>query len=201
MVQLLLVGTAVASEVWWLARCAILTHGSFGTLAPRYLSTVDPSTLPPADSYNAAARGTPDVAALGEGFQVIVGGTATSVGGTSASSPTFAGLVSLLNEARLTAGKPAMGFLNPFVSGALFTFVWLGTVLLGMFPRRVLHTHVLAVSICVASCEFCSSTRMRMRFSTSLWARTRSAVVDSRCRTSSPRLDVCQCLVDTPPLQ
>ena len=37
------------------------------------------------------------------------------VGGTSASSPTFAGLVSLLNEARLDAGKPAMGFLNPFL--------------------------------------------------------------------------------------
>ena len=46
-------------------------------------------------------RGTPDVAALGEGFNVIVGGHMEPVGGTSASSPTFAGLVSLLNEARM----------------------------------------------------------------------------------------------------
>jgi len=71
--------------------------------------------LPPAASFNPKGRGTPDVAALGEGFNVIVGGHMEPVGGTSASSPTFAGLVSLLNEARLDAGKPAMGFLNPFL--------------------------------------------------------------------------------------
>ena len=81
----------------------------------QYLATVDASTLPPAGSFPTGGRGTPDVSALGEGFQVIVGGHPTAVGGTSASSPTFAGLVSLLNEARLTAGKPAMGFLNPFL--------------------------------------------------------------------------------------
>ena len=33
----------------------------------------------------------------------------------SASSPTFAAMVSLINEARLKAGKPQMGFLNPFL--------------------------------------------------------------------------------------
>ena len=33
----------------------------------------------------------------------------------SASAPAFAGMVSLLNEARLKAGKPTMGFLNPFL--------------------------------------------------------------------------------------
>merc|ERR1712151_1201771 len=56
-----------------------------------------------------------DVATLGDGFQVIVDGKVLSVGGTSASAPTFAGFVSLLNEARLKAGKPAMGYLNPFL--------------------------------------------------------------------------------------
>ena len=81
----------------------------------KYLSTVDASTLPPAASYNPMGRATPDVAALGEGYQVFVGGTIEPVGGTSASSPAFAGLVSLINEARMTAGKPAMGFLNPFL--------------------------------------------------------------------------------------
>jgi len=81
----------------------------------KYLSTVDASTLPPAASYNAMGRATPDVAALGEGYQVFVGGQIEPVGGTSASSPAFAGLVSLINEARMTAGKPAMGFLNPFL--------------------------------------------------------------------------------------
>ena len=37
------------------------------------------------------------------------------MGGTSASSPFFAGLISLINEERLKAGKPQMGFLNPFL--------------------------------------------------------------------------------------
>ena len=29
--------------------------------------------------------------------------------------PTFAGIVSLLNDLRLQAGKPTLGFLNPFI--------------------------------------------------------------------------------------
>jgi len=81
----------------------------------KYLSTVDPSTLPPADSFPATGRGTPDVSALGEGYQVIVGGRPNSVGGTSASSPAFAGMVSMLNEARFNAGMKQLGFLNPFL--------------------------------------------------------------------------------------
>merc|ERR1712066_391507 len=78
-----------------------------------YLKTA--SKLPPSGSYPSGGRATPDVAALGEGFQVLASGSVQSVGGTSASAPTFAGLVSLLNEARLKAGKPAMGYLNPFL--------------------------------------------------------------------------------------
>jgi tripeptidyl-peptidase-1 len=81
-----------------------------------YLRTVDPTTLPPTGSigFDPTARATPDVAALGEGYQLVAGGKVLTVGGTSASAPAFAALVSLLNEARAAAGKPAMGFLNPF---------------------------------------------------------------------------------------
>lgn len=39
--------------------------------------------------------------------------TTYSVGGTSASAPIVAGIVTLLNEARLKAGKSPVGFLNP----------------------------------------------------------------------------------------
>jgi len=78
-----------------------------------YLSSA--SGLPPATMFPAGGRATPDVSALGEGFQVVASGRVESVGGTSAAAPTFAGLVSLLNEARLKAGKPAMGYLNPFL--------------------------------------------------------------------------------------
>lgn len=37
------------------------------------------------------------------------------ISGTSASTPTFAGIVSLLNDANLAAGKPPLGFLNPML--------------------------------------------------------------------------------------
>jgi len=85
--------------------------------------------LPPAGSFPTTGRATPDVSALGEGFQVIAGGEVQSVGGTSASTPTFASLVGLLNEARLKAGKPAMGYLNPFLyqNADAFTDITVGT--------------------------------------------------------------------------
>merc|ERR1712113_234771 len=89
--------------------------------------------LPPAGSYPPGGRATPDVAALGEGFQVLASGRVESVGGTSASAPTFAGLVSLLNEARLKAGKPAMGYLNPWLyqHPDVFTDITVGTNSIG----------------------------------------------------------------------
>ena len=37
------------------------------------------------------------------------------IGGTSAAAPTFAGFVALLNDARIKAGLPTLGFLNPLI--------------------------------------------------------------------------------------
>jgi len=73
------------------------------------------SDLPESFYYNANGRGTPDVAALGVGFQIIVGGQMTTVAGTSCSAPTFAAVVSLLNDIRLAKGAPSLGFLNPWL--------------------------------------------------------------------------------------
>ena len=70
----------------------------------KYLATTNASGLPPAAAYNPTYRATPDVSALGEGYQVVQGGKVSVQGGTSASAPAFAALVSLLNEARLGAG-------------------------------------------------------------------------------------------------
>ncbi|KAJ3875541.1 peptidase S8/S53 domain-containing protein [Lentinula edodes] len=65
----------------------------------------------------------PDVAAQADNFQVIIGGQTGLIGGTSAASPTFAGFVALLNDARLKAGLPSLGFLNPlFYSTAISGF-------------------------------------------------------------------------------
>lgn len=48
-------------------------------------------------------------------FQVVVGGEVESAAGTSCSSPTFAGIVSLLNDFRISNANPPQGFLNPLL--------------------------------------------------------------------------------------
>ncbi|KAF7345392.1 Subtilisin-like protein [Mycena venus] len=65
--------------------------------------------------YNATGRAYPDVSAAANGFQVVIGGRTSSVGGTSASSPTVAGVVALLNDFRISEGKAPLGFLNPLI--------------------------------------------------------------------------------------
>eukprot|EP00937_MAST-01D_sp_MAST-1D-sp2_P003047 g3047.t1 len=72
----------------------------------------------PASKFNASGRAFPDVSALGVNFQVVYKGQTLNVGGTSAATPTFAAIVSLLNGARLAAGKPPMGFVLPFLYSA-----------------------------------------------------------------------------------
>jgi len=71
--------------------------------------------LPREKDFNRNGRATPDLAALGEGYKVIANGKTLGVGGTSASCPLVAGLVSLLNEYRLQNGKSSLGFLNPLL--------------------------------------------------------------------------------------
>eukprot|EP01061_Rhynchopus_euleeides_P046077 TRINITY_DN85_c1_g1_i4.p1 TRINITY_DN85_c1_g1~~TRINITY_DN85_c1_g1_i4.p1 ORF type:complete len:558 (+),score=220.70 TRINITY_DN85_c1_g1_i4:76-1749(+) len=76
-----------------------------------YLSTVE---LPKTYAYAKTGRGSPDVSALGEAFTVRVSGSDYAVGGTSASSPSFAGFVTILNEVCLSVGGKTLGFANPF---------------------------------------------------------------------------------------
>lgn len=74
--------------------------------------------LPPQAYWNGTGRGYPDVAALGgtkTPYCVSTGGQFAGVAGTSASCPVVAGIFAKLNGLRLAAGKPAMGFLNPFI--------------------------------------------------------------------------------------
>ncbi|KAJ7794958.1 peptidase S8/S53 domain-containing protein [Mycena olivaceomarginata] len=50
-------------------------------------------------------KGIPDVSAQARKFQIVWQGQRISIGGTSAVTPTFAGLVALLNDARLAAPR------------------------------------------------------------------------------------------------
>merc|ERR1712137_871388 len=99
--------------------------GGFSTYTPRpsyqdsavegYLKSG--VALPPSSYFNSSNRGYPDVAALGNNFAVYLNsyGGWTTVGGTSASSPTFASIASYLNSAAIKkTGKP-LGFLNPLL--------------------------------------------------------------------------------------
>ena len=68
--------------------------------------------------FNAHGRGYPDISALAHQVYIVMGGRTSSVDGTSAASPTIAGLVGLINSYRLKNGKKTVGFLNPVLYAA-----------------------------------------------------------------------------------
>jgi len=71
--------------------------------------------LPDPSYYAANGRGFPDVSALSTNFQIVVQGFWSQLSGTSASTPTFAAMIALINDARELAGKKPLGFLNPLL--------------------------------------------------------------------------------------
>jgi tripeptidyl-peptidase-1 len=58
-------------------------------------------------------RGFPDISALASTYLVYIEGVLETVYGTSASAPVFASIIALINNERLNAGKPPVGFVNP----------------------------------------------------------------------------------------
>lgn len=71
----------------------------------------------PTSFYNTTGRVYPDISAIGHNFVVILDEEISPIDGTSASAPVIAGLITLLNDARLNAGKGPLGFLNPWLYG------------------------------------------------------------------------------------
>ncbi|KAI0737695.1 tripeptidyl peptidase A [Daedaleopsis nitida] len=102
---------------------APFSGGGFSDVFPRpayqqlavnkFLKTIAPGTFE--GLFNPNGRAIPDVAAQAAFFRVFLQGRPVSAAGTSAAAPTFAGIVSLLNAARLEQGLPPLGFLNPLV--------------------------------------------------------------------------------------
>jgi tripeptidyl-peptidase-1 len=79
-----------------------------------YLTTA--AKVPAASYFNATGRGFPDISAQATGFTVVANLIPVpGVAGTSCASPTASGVMALLNDARLAAGKSSLGFLNPFI--------------------------------------------------------------------------------------
>jgi len=86
-------------------------------------------------TYATNGRASPDVALLGEKFAVVDGGRTLAVGGTSASTPSWGGIVSLLNEECLSAsgGSKTLGFVNPlfYQNADAFTDITKGSNAIG----------------------------------------------------------------------
>ena len=65
--------------------------------------------------FNRSGRAYPDVAAQRYRRDMVWNGEKYLVDGTSASAPTFAAVVALVNDALIAGGKPSLGFLNPWL--------------------------------------------------------------------------------------
>ncbi|KAI6018307.1 peptidase S8/S53 domain-containing protein [Pisolithus marmoratus] len=78
-----------------------------------FLSKLAPGTYE--GLYNPDGRAYPDVSAQSDWFIIAFKGQFGYVGGTSAASPTFASIISMVNDARINMGKKGLGFLNPWL--------------------------------------------------------------------------------------
>eukprot|EP01112_Ceratiomyxa_fruticulosa_P005706 TRINITY_DN1655_c0_g1_i5.p1 TRINITY_DN1655_c0_g1~~TRINITY_DN1655_c0_g1_i5.p1 ORF type:complete len:736 (+),score=147.15 TRINITY_DN1655_c0_g1_i5:518-2725(+) len=85
-------------------------------ISKTYLSKLQQiGAMPPAGYFNPNGRPYPDIATVGHNLYITYNGSWMPVDGTSASAPIFGGIVSLLNDIRLNANKPPLGFLNPLI--------------------------------------------------------------------------------------
>jgi len=115
--------TSVGASTTIITQAAGFSSGGFSnrwdqpswqtTAVNTYLTTT--ANLPDASRFNKSGRAFPDIALVGEQYQIIVDKATLSVAGTSCSTPSTAGIVSLLNDIRFQAKKAPLGFLNPWL--------------------------------------------------------------------------------------
>jgi tripeptidyl-peptidase I len=108
--------TGLAQGLFW------TTGGGFSNMfaPPSYQKAaiqnyLNSAPLPSSSYFNSTGAGYADISTLGHNLLVVWNSKITSIGGTSASGPVAAGIVSLLNDARLNAGKSSLGRLNPWL--------------------------------------------------------------------------------------
>jgi tripeptidyl-peptidase-1 len=147
------------------------TGGGFSRLFPRpayqtaavegFLKTIPPD-FP--GTFNRSGRGFPDVALQGRDFEMFAGGKIIFEGGTSASTPTFAAIVALINDHLITAGKPVMGFLNPFLYSNLTSKAFTD-ITIGRNPGLVCPSNSVSLHLKMIRCLliFCKSDSLRGR--------------------------------------
>eukprot|EP00127_Corallochytrium_limacisporum_P000035 Clim_evm14s2 gene=Clim_evmTU14s2 len=72
-------------------------------------------SLPPSRQFNNAGRAFPDLSAFSTFFEIILDGQSVLLDGTSCSTPTTAGIITLLNDVSIANGGSTLGFLNPLL--------------------------------------------------------------------------------------
>ncbi|KAJ7915389.1 subtilisin-like protein [Mycena leptocephala] len=111
------------------------TSGGFSSffLRPAYQNDAVASflkTIPPdfPGVFNSSGRGFPDLAAQGWNTPSVLSGETFASGGTSVSAPIVASMISLINDRMIAAGKPVLGFLNPWIyaNPSAFTDITIG---------------------------------------------------------------------------
>merc|ERR1719436_1095205 len=111
---------------------------SYQAAAVKAYLAKDPKTG--SDKFATNGRGSPDVSLLGEQFEVYTSGPfggleKLAVGGTSASTPSWGAIISLLNEECLSAsgGSKTLGFVNPlfYQNADAFTDITKGSNAIG----------------------------------------------------------------------
>ena len=115
--------SAYAGEEAWnlLGLGAGATGGGISTVFPiPAWQTLNGASVAVANGGSATMRNVPDVAAVGDpqtGVSIYAAseGGWTVVGGTSVSSPIWAGFNSVVDGARVGAGLPSLGFFNPLL--------------------------------------------------------------------------------------
>ncbi|KAK7926816.1 tripeptidyl-peptidase sed3 [Apiospora marii] len=107
--------------------------------AASYVAAMGPSH---AGFYNASGRAAPDLSTIGINYLIQWAGLQTSILGTSASTPVVAALVALIDEARLRAGKPSLGWLNPALYTSAAVRAALDDVVGGTSRQCVYHDDV-----------------------------------------------------------
>lgn len=84
--------------------------------------------------FNQSGRAFPDVSAMGANIAAIFASQLGLAAGTGISTPIFASVIALLNDGLISQGKPAMGFLNPFLYSASLEMPVLNDITSGSNP-------------------------------------------------------------------
>lgn len=71
--------------------------------------------LPSSNLFNNSGRAIPDISAFATNFKLFSFNSSADISGTSASSPTLAGMVAVINDILSAAGQNPVGFLNPLL--------------------------------------------------------------------------------------